>query len=139
MKKVILHLISTIRYRFDYAIAQSNQSYYQLAIGHGVRTPLEIVYHMRGLMYYCQKVMSNERTPMDPIQDWDTEVQLFYDSLSGLTTYLEEYIEDEKTLLKMTQGPLADALTHIGQLAMISRINNQALDKENFVHAPIGT
>jgi len=83
--------------------------------------------------------MSNERTPMDPIQDWDTEVQLFYDSLSGLTTYLEEYIEDEKALLKMTQGPLADALTHIGQLAMISRINNQALDKENFVHAPIGT
>ena len=39
--------------------------------------------------------------------------------------------------LKVIQGPLADILTHIGQLAMLRRIYQKPITGENFMKAKI--
>lgn len=138
MQKVIYHLIATIKYRFDYAIEGANNEYWKMNIGHGVRTPLEILYHMRGLMYYAEKVITGRRTPMEDMSQVKEELDLFYQSMDQLkkSVAFKELSNDD--YLRMMQGPLSDALTHVGQLAMMRRLNNQPVDKQNFMKAKIG-
>ncbi len=137
MDQLILHLIATIKYRFDYAISNANVEYYQLNIGKGTRTPLEIIHHMRGLMYYSAKVITGDRTPMADITSWQEELRLFYESIAMVKDVLSQNTLLPEDYLKLTQGPLSDALTHIGQLSMMSRLNDNPIPKQNFVHAKI--
>ncbi len=138
MKTIVIHLIDTIKYRLDHAISLADEKYAGFELGAGTRTPLEVIYHMRGLMYYSMKVYTGDRVKMDEMTNWKEELTLLHESIADLRSYTvanEGSIEQYK---KLTQGPLADALTHIGQLAMISRVNQQPIEKQNFVHAKIG-
>ena len=84
MDRVILHLIATIKYRFDHAVEGADDQYWSLNPGNGVRTPLEILYHMRGLMYYANKVITGERTSMKEMEDSTSELRQFYESMEHL-------------------------------------------------------
>ena len=42
-------------------------------------------------------------------------------------------LSDEQLL----QGPLADAMTHVGQLAMLRRLAGDPVPSENFIHAQV--
>lgn len=137
MKKALLHLVATIEYRFDHAVSTIDEDYPILDLGKGIRTPLEILYHMRGVMYYAIKVCSGNRTQMEDMSDWATEQFKFRESIKMVADYLNEQSIDEDAAYKIIQGPLSDVLTHIGQLAMMSRINNRPIDKQNFVKAKI--
>lgn len=138
MKTIIIHLIDTIKYRLDYSISLSDEKYAGFELGAGSRTPLEIIYHMRGLMYYTMKVCTGDRVPMAEMTNWKEELTLLHESIAELRSMIIKIEGNQEAYLKMTQGPLADALTHIGQLAMISRLNQQPIEKQNFVHAKIG-
>lgn len=137
MKKALLHLVATIEYRFDHAISKIDDSYPTVKIGNGVRTPLEILYHMRGVMYYAIKVCSDSRTVMGEIEDWKTEESKFRESIEMVSNYIKDHSVAEDNALKIIQGPLSDVITHIGQLAMLSRVNKQPIEKQNYVKADI--
>ena len=137
MKPALIHLLKTIRYRFDASIAGADQTYPNFQLGHGVRTPLEILLHLRGLVYYAQKAITGQRTNMADMAQWDEEIELFYEALGTLEGLLPEVEIEAETMKRMIQGPLADALTHIGQLAMLSRVNGHEIAKQNYFRADI--
>ena len=132
VKEIILHLIKTIQFRLDYAVSQADEQYPALSLGHGVRTPMEILHHIQGLMYYAIKICGGGVSQMPEPTDWFTEMENFKVSIGRLEDHIRNHDIDTAAYMRITQGPLADALTHIGQLATLSRVNGQPLPKLNY-------
>ncbi len=137
MKEVLVHLLVTIRYRFDHVTAEIGDDYPQFYLGYGVRTPLQILYHMRGLIYYAKKILTGQMTQMAEMSGWEEEVQLFYASLNDLKDTIRYSEISRDQMLRITQGPISDALTHIGQMAMLNRVNGTPVEKHNYSKAKI--
>jgi hypothetical protein len=68
---------------------------------------------------------------------WNQEVERFHAALSGFDEYLASDGELAATCERMFQGPIADALTHVGQIAMLRRIAGEPMRGENYSIAKI--
>ena len=69
--------------------------------------------------------------------DWNVEVQRFFDGLAALDRELASDALPEGSIEKMIQGPLADALTHVGQLAMLRGMAGVPVRPESYARADI--
>ena len=68
---------------------------------------------------------------------WDAEVRRFFTALEALEAYLASDQPLHETAEKLFQGPVADALTHIGQIAMLRRLAGAPVRGENYHKAHI--
>ena len=66
------------------------------------------------------------------------EIERFHELLLSLREQLDAEIPlrglTEEQLL---QGQFSDAMTHVGQLAMLRRLHGEPIKSENFIHAAI--
>ncbi len=69
--------------------------------------------------------------------DWDVEVGRFFDGLAALDGELVHADLPTGAAEKLIQGPLADALTHVGQLAMLRGIAGSPIRPESYARAEI--
>ena len=74
----------------------------------------------------------NDATP----QSWEREVARFFDGLQRLDQQLAS-TELQCKPERLFQGPIADALTHVGQLAMLRRLAGSPVRGENYFRADI--
>ena len=73
-----------------------------------------------------------------PLGTWEEEVGRFFRILSELDKSLESGMPwNGRTEEQILQGPLADAMTHIGQLALLRRLASSPIPKESFDEAVI--
>lgn len=70
---------------------------------------------------------------------WDAEVRRFFTSLEVFETYLSSNNPIHEPVEKLFQGPIADALTHVGQIAMLRRMAGVPVRGENYHRAQILT
>lgn len=70
-------------------------------------------------------------------QSWNADVQRFYAALAAFDAYLASDQPLHAPAEKLLQGPVADALTHIGQLAMMRRLAGPPIKSENYFAADI--
>lgn len=133
------HLLATLAYRFQKTLQDAPPGFPSLSPGHGVRTPQQLVRHMNG-------VLSNGLALVQPSGgnyrgtsnlNWEGEVARFHDLLGALDTELEKGRPEPEILARLLQGPLADAMTHIGQLALLRRLAGSPVQPENFFSAVI--
>lgn len=68
---------------------------------------------------------------------WDQESQRFFAALKKFDDYLASGKPIQAPVEKLFQGPVADALTHVGQLAMLRRLAGVPIKAENFFAADI--
>jgi len=68
---------------------------------------------------------------------WDQEAQRFFTTLQQFDAYLASGAAPERPAEQLFQGPIADALTHIGQLAMLRRLAGAPIRGENYAVAEI--
>jgi len=64
-------------------------------------------------------------------------VKHFYETLSRLDESFQEKIPREVSEEQLLQGPLSDAMAHIGQLLMLRRLTDSPVPAENFIYADI--
>lgn len=136
---LLRHYLATLSYRMTLALKNAPADYSELDIGKNVRKPLEILNHITFLMAYtinCYKEFNlNEYRN---IHNWETEIQRFYNTLEELDQILrEETLPLSRTVEQLLQGPLADAMTHVGQLTMLRRLANAPVPYENYMDADI--
>ena len=137
MNKMVIHLIDTIIFRFKKATEHRNDSYYDLSLGKEVRTPLQILDHMLDLTDYTMYILSDAKAGQREHSSWDESATRFIHNLGELKAFLQrEMIEDDR-IKRVIQGPLSDALTHVGQLAMMSRLNDTPVSKINYSKADL--
>ncbi len=72
----------------------------------------------------------------DPLP-WAEEQRRFFAALKALDAYLVSGGRINAPLERLFQGPVSDALTHVGQLAMLRRLAGCAIRGENYYVAKV--
>jgi hypothetical protein len=102
------------------------------------KTPGEILAHMGDLMDWALSIAkSKQEWHNSPVLPWDKECARFFDALKAFDDYLASGQPLGCTPEKLFQGPVADALTHTGQLAMLRRMSGSRMKGENYFQAEI--
>jgi hypothetical protein len=138
---MVRHFLASLAYRFHKAVADAPEGFDKLEPGFGIRPPLIIVRHMNGVLGYGKVAVETGNYDYwhhHPSLDWKGEIGLIHEKLQEIDTVLAstEDIEGER-LERLLQGPLSDAMTHVGQLAMLRRIAGSPIHAENFFKAAI--
>ncbi len=138
---MVRHFLAALAYRFHKAVKDAPEGFARLDAGHGIRSPLDIVHHVNGVLGYGRTVLeTGEVDYWHPVPDldWQQEVALVHRTLRAIDTFLAaETGIDPDRLMRLLQGPLSDAMTHVGQLAMLRRIAGSPVHAENFYRADI--
>ena len=138
--ELLRHLLATLSYRATQAISDVPSNFPELTIGKEVRTPIEILRHMsRVLTYAHSQFRPNDYGDSYEFSSgtWEWEVERFYSVLEKLDQVFIESITGDMTWQQLVQGPLSDAITHVGQLTMLRRIADSPVSYENFIKADI--
>jgi hypothetical protein len=69
--------------------------------------------------------------------NWDVEVRRFFDGLAALDHELASQGLRPGSMEKLIQGPIADALTHVGQLSMLRGMAGAPVRPESYARAEI--
>ena len=102
------------------------------------RTPNELLAHLGDLLDWALSMAKGkEEWHNSPRLDWDAAVQRFHNSLEAFDAYLASGQPQHAPAEKLFQGPIADALTHVGQLTMLRRLAGAPIRGENYFKADI--
>jgi hypothetical protein len=103
-----------------------------------MRKPVEILAHLADLMAWGLRAAEGEYLwRADGTRDWNTELGRFFDNLEKLDRYLASDQPLGHPAEMLIQGPLADALTHVGQLAMLRGAAGAPVRPESYARAEI--
>jgi hypothetical protein len=135
---MIRHAVATVVYRGAKALRDPPADFGVFRVKPGSRTPVEIVAHMGDLFDWALSMAKGQEVWHDsPPQDWAHEVARFYASIKEFDTYLADSPTVACPLEKLFQGPIADAISHVGQLAMLRRLFGSPIRGETYFKADI--
>lgn len=132
------HTVATLAYRADKVLRDAPDGFPDHRLAPSSRTPLEIVGHLGDLMDWAQRMVQGEYVwaPEPPI-DWTSACDRFFHGLAALDKALSETPLTAYSAGTIFQGPIADALTHVGQLALIRGALNSPVRPESYARAEI--
>ena len=137
-RDTIRHLAATLAYRSAKVLRDAPARFGTMSVGPSARSPVEIVAHMGDLMTWAVGLAQGESVwKAGGGDDWNVEVNRFFERLGELDRELERREPSHDDLHKLIQGPLADALTHVGQLALLRGISGAAVRPESYARADI--
>jgi hypothetical protein len=139
-RAVLRHLLATLAYRAAKVLRDVPPSFAEFSAGSTWRRPLLIVAHLADLMAWGVKLAQGEYAwRAEGTSDWDREVRRFFDGLAALDRMLasDAPLTLNRSVEMLIQGPLADALTHVGQLAMLRSAAGIPVRPESYARAEI--
>ncbi len=136
--ELIRHTLATVAYRGAKALRGAPAGFGAYRVGPTSRTPAEILAHVGDLLEWSAWLLRGEHrwSDSDPLA-WEEEVERFFGLADRLDKTLLTVRPTEWTLEQIFQGPIADALTHIGQLTMLRRLAGGPVRGENYAKAEI--
>jgi hypothetical protein len=137
-RDMLRHTLATLAYRGGKTLRNSPEEFPAARIADTTRAPIEILAHIGDLLEWALWLAKGEHvwTESTP-QSWDEEVRRFFEALTALDAYIASPAPLGSTPEKIFQGPIADALTHIGQIAMLRRAAGSPVKGENYFRADI--
>ena len=135
---VLRHLVATLAYRAAKVLRDVPPGFAAASAGGSARQPVQIIGHMADLMAWAITMAQGGNVwNAGGSGDWDAEVARFFDGLGALDRELVARDPDARSVEQLIQGPLADALTHVGQLAMLRGLSGSPTRPENYARAEI--
>ncbi len=136
--EMIRHSVATLAYRAAKTMRGAPPEFARFKAGPSTKTPVEVVAHMGDLFDWALTILQGEPRWRDsPPQGWDKEVPRFFAALKTVDEALATSRAGGGNLATLFQGPIADALTHTGQLAMLRRLADCPMKGENYTRAEI--
>lgn len=137
-REMLRHTVATLAYRGGKAVRGVPEGFGEFAAGAGLRTPLQILAHVGDLLDWALSMARGEQRFREsaPLA-WDEEVTRFFKALAALDAYLGGDAPLAVAAEGLFQGPVADALTHVGQLALLRRMAGTPVRGENYFVAEI--
>jgi hypothetical protein len=137
-REFLRHAVATVAYRGGKALRNAEERFAEFKAGGTSRTPVEILAHIGDLFDWALSLAKGERVWHDSqALLWENEVRRFFAALKAFDDYLASGEPLGFPPEKLLQGPVADALTHIGQLAMLRRLAGSSVRGENYFKADI--
>ena len=137
-RELLRHTLATLAYRGGKALRNSPAVFSEFQAGQGARTPAQILAHLGDLLDWALSMAKGERKWHDsnPLP-WDEEVKRFFAALKKFDDYLASSEPLQAPCEKLFQGPVADALTHVGQMSILRRLAGEPVKGENYFVADI--
>jgi hypothetical protein len=135
---LLRHLVATLAYRAGKVVRDAPAGFAEFSSGPKTRVPVEILAHMADLMGWAVRMARGEYAwRAEGSRDWDAELRRFLDGLATLDSLLASNPPERRWAELLIQGPLADALTHVGQLAMLRGAAGAPVRPESYARATI--
>jgi hypothetical protein len=135
---LLRRIIATLAYRASKALRHVPPGFADFLNGSATRTPCQIVAHMGDLMGWGLRMTDGDKSwRAEGSADWEREVQRFFEGVAALDGAIASRDPDSYPVDELIQGPLADALTHVGQLTMLRRAAGAPVRPESYARAEI--
>jgi hypothetical protein len=138
--ELLRHALATLAYRARKAVSGAPETFASFDGGSGLRTPGQILAHMGDLFDWALSIAKGQQVWQNskPLP-WEKEVARFFAALKSFDEYLASNEPLRASAENLFQGPVADALTHVGQIAILRRLAGIPVKGENYYKAEITT
>jgi hypothetical protein len=135
---LLRHTVATLAYRGGKAVRGAPASFSSFQASEGTRTPGQILAHINDLMAWALHLVEGRQVwEKSTPGAWEADVAKFHAALQRLDARLASGEPLGCPAEKLFQGPIADALTHVGQIAMLRRMAGVPMRGENYFKADI--
>jgi hypothetical protein len=137
-RELLRHTVATLAYRGGKALRGAPDGFAQFRVGETTRTPGQILAHVGDLLDWGLSLAKGAQKwqGSDPLP-WDKDSERFFRALQALDAYLASDAPLQCSAEKLLQAPLADSLTHVGQILMLRRLAGAPVRAENYFKAEI--
>jgi hypothetical protein len=137
-RQFLRHTLATVAYRGGKALRGAPETFAVFRSGDSTRTPVKILAHIGDLFDWALSMAQGKAAWHDsePLV-WNAEVERFFAAVKKFDDYLASTEPLHAPIEKLFQAPIADALTHIGQIAMLRRLAGVQIRGENYFVADI--
>ncbi|MFN7941483.1 MAG: hypothetical protein U0X73_07770 [Thermoanaerobaculia bacterium] len=136
--ELLRHTLATLAYRGGKAVRGAPPEFGDFRAGPGSRSAGEILAHVGDLFEWALHLAEGEQVWADssPLP-WERQAARFHRLLSEFDARLASGRPLGFPPERLFQGPIADALTHVGQLTMLRRLAGSPIRGENYFQAEI--
>jgi hypothetical protein len=139
-RELLRHALATLAYRGGKAVRHAPQGFADFQAGEGVRTPGQILAHIGDLFDWALSIaMGQQKWHDSKALPWEQEVERFFAALKKFDDFLASSEPLQAPPEKLFQGPIADALTHVGQINILRRLAHTPVKGESYYAAVIET
>jgi hypothetical protein len=137
-RDLLRHTLATLAYRGGKTLRDAPSSFGDFRACDGARTSRQILAHIGDLMEWALSMAQGKQHwhVSEPLA-WDKERERFHAVLQRFDDFLASENALQAVPENLFQGPIADALTHIGQLALLRRMAAAPVKGENFFIAEV--
>ena len=137
-RQLLRHTVATVAYRGAKALRDTPDHFSSYHIGDKTRTPAQILAHIGDLFDWALSIAQGKQawsnsTPLP----WNAEIERFFAVVKKFDDYLASGEPLGGSAEGLFQGPVADALTHIGQIAMLRRLAGSPILGENYYRSDV--
>jgi hypothetical protein len=137
-REMLRHALATLAYRGGKAVRGAPDRFGDFKAEADVRTPGQVLAHVGDLLDWSVELADGRHVWHDSTpQSWPDEVARFFRALARLDARLPSEAPLGFTEKQLLQGPIADALTHVGQITMLRRMFGSPVRGENYLMADI--
>lgn len=138
-QRVLLrHIVATLAYRGGKTLRDAPQAFATFRAGPTTRTPVQILAHVGDLLdWLLAQAQGHEAWRDAEPLPWEQETARFFAALHAFDAYLASDAPLHAPVEKLIQGGVADALTHVGQIALLRRLADSPVRGENYARADI--
>lgn len=135
---LLRHTVATVAYRAGKVLRGAPPGFSGFRAGEGSRTAGQILVHLVDLFDWAvSKVRGREAWKDSAVGAWEEDAARFHKALGELDSYLASDEPLHVSPEEVFQGPIADALTHVGQIALLRRLAQAPIRGENYARAEI--
>jgi hypothetical protein len=122
-RDVLRHMVATVAYRGGLAITDAPPGFATFRAHETTRTPGEILAHIGDLLEGSLHLVKGNMVHLESAPlPWEEEIARFFLAVKELDVYLASDAPLACPVEKLVQGPIGDALTHVGQIVMLRRM-----------------
>ena len=137
-RDLLRHTVATLAYRGGKALRGAPSGFSEFKAGATSRTAGEILAHLCDLLDWGLSLAEgSQKWQESKPQSWDDDVKRFHHALAAFDQRLAKDADLGSPPERLFQGPVADALTHVGQIALLRRLAGEAVKGENYHKAEI--
>jgi hypothetical protein len=137
-REFLRHTVATLAYRGGKALRGAPLQFAAFRAGGRARTPGEILAHLGDLLDWALALARGESVWKDsPALSWEEGSARFFEALGRFDAFLASGVPLGRSAEKLFQGPIADALAHVGQIAILRRLSGSPIKGENYFKADI--
>jgi hypothetical protein len=137
-REMLRHTVATLAYRGAKTLRRAPEGFAEFRVSETSRTPGEILTHIGDLLDWVLSIAKGKQEWHDsPAVAWDEGARRFHAGLEALDAYLRSGEPLGAPAERLFQGGIADALTHVGQIAMLRRVAGAPVRGENYFRAKI--